>query len=142
MKTRMAVSICMVLLLLAGCKSTTKQAIIHVEDNPHVQQGRIQFENSSMDELIQIVRVDSERLNGGLLKVYVTVRNLKKDNFWSEFRTTFLDERGHVLEQTNWEPIQLTARTVSEYTCTSISSRAADYQIVVRNPAKTSFNKR
>jgi hypothetical protein len=119
-----------------------KTADVHTEDNPHLQQGRIQFENSTMDGLIHIVRVDSERLNGGMLKVIVTVRNLKKSNFWSEFRTTFLDERGHVLEQTNWEPIELSARTVTEYTCTSINSRAADYQIIVRNPAKTTFGSR
>ena len=141
MKTCLTVSLCLVALLLAGCKSTMKPADTHLEDNPYLQQGRIQFENSSMGELVHIARVDTERVNGGLLKVIVTVRNLKKDNFWSEFRTTFLDERGHVLEQTNWEPIELNARTVTEYTCTSINSRAADYQIVVRNPARTSFDK-
>jgi hypothetical protein len=142
MKTRLTVGFCLAALLLAGCKSTMKPADTHVEDNPYLQQGRIQFENSTMGELIHIARVDTERVNGGMLKVIVTVRNLKKDNFWSEFRTTFLDERGHVLEQTNWEPIELNARTLSEYTCTSINSRAADYQIVVRNPAKTTFDRR
>ncbi len=141
MKMRLTAGLCLAALLLAGCKSMMKPADTHLEDNPYLQQGRIQFENSSMGELVHIARVDTERVNGGMLKVIVTVRNLKKDNFWSEFRTTFLDERGHVLEQTNWEPIELNARTVTEYTCTSINSRAADYQIVVRKPARTSFDK-
>jgi hypothetical protein len=132
---------CLGALLLCGCKSTMKPADMHVEDAPYSQQGRVQYENSTMGELIHVARVDSERVTGGRLKVIVTMRNLKKENFWSEFRTTYLDDRGHVLEQTNWEPIEMDARTVSEYTCTSISSRAADYQIIIRKPAKTVYNK-
>jgi hypothetical protein len=53
-----------------------------------------------------------------------------------DVRTTFLDERGHVLEQTNWEAIVLTQRTVTQYTCTSLGNQAADYQIIVRDPRK------
>jgi len=87
------------------------------------------------------VRVDADRVGSGLLKLTVTCRNVTKSNLFAEFRTTFLDDKGHVLEQTNWEPIELNAKTISEYVCTSMSSKAADYQVIIRRPDKTSFNK-
>jgi len=126
-------------LLAGGC--TTEAAKLHPEDNPYLSQGRIQFESGLAKYTVQIVRVDSERVGSGLLRIILTVRNTTKKNLWAEFRTTFLDERQHVLEQTNWEPIELNARTVTEYTCTLMSTRAADYQVIIRKPAKTSFDK-
>jgi hypothetical protein len=89
-----------------------------------------------------VVRIDPVRdETTGLLKVILTLRNVTKSNLWIDIRTTFLDDRQHVLEQTNWEPIELNARTVTEYTCASISPKAADYQIIIRKPNKTSYQK-
>ena len=124
---------------LSGCK--TEPAKLSPEDNPYLSQGRIQFESHTTDAIVKVARADSERVGSGLLKVILTLRNTTKSNLWVEIRTTYLDERQHVLEQTNWEPIELNARTVSEYTCTSLSSKAADYQVIIRKPAKTTFDK-
>lgn len=120
----------------SGCE--TEQAELSHEANPHLTQGRVQFESSTTKHLLRVVRVDSERLNGGLLKIHLTIRNTDKKNLWADIRTTFLDDRQHVLDSTNWEPILLQGRTVTEYTCTSLSNRAADYQIIIRKPKKTS----
>jgi hypothetical protein len=124
-------------LVCAGCK--TSPAKLHAQDDPYLTRGRIQYESSLTPATIEVVRTDTKRVGSGLLKVIVTMRNKTKSNLWAEFRTTYLDEDRHVLEQTNWEPIELNARTVTEYTCTSMSSRAADYQIIIRKPAKSSF---
>ena len=123
-----------------GCE--TEQAELHSEANPYLSQGRIQFESSTTKKIVKVTRVDTERLPTGLLKIFVTLRNTTKNNLWADIRTTFLDDKKHILEQTNWEPILLDARTVSEYTCTSLSNRAVDYQIIIRKPKKTSLNKR
>jgi hypothetical protein len=125
--------------LLGGC--TTEPAKLTPEANPYLSQGRVQFESHTTDEIITVARIDSERVGSGLLKVVLTLRNTTKDNLWAEIRTTFLDGRGHKLEDTNWEPVQLNARTVSEYTCTSISPKASDYQVIIRKPSKTAFDK-
>jgi len=122
---------------LTGC--TTEPAKLKPEENPYLSQGRIQFESSTTKNIVDIVRVDTARVGSGLLKVIVTARNKTKKNLWAEFRTTFLDAQGHRLEETNWEPILLDARTVSEYVCTSLSNQAADYQIIIRKPDKTSL---
>jgi len=118
-----------------GC--TTEEAKLHTEDNPYLEQGRVQFESSTTKSIVHVVRVDGERVAGGLLKVTVTLRNRTKENLWIDVRTTFLDAKQHKLEETNWEPILLDSRTVSEYTCTSLGSQAADYQIIMRKLKKT-----
>jgi hypothetical protein len=128
------------LMMLAGCK--TEPARLHSQADPYLDRGHIQFEDHTTDMLVDVVGVDAQRMNGGLLKVIVTLRNKTSDNLFAEFRTTFLDAGHHVLEQTNWEPIELNARTASEYVCTSMSAKAADYQIIIRKPSKTSYNKR
>lgn len=128
------------LALLTGCE--TEAARLEAESNPYLSQGHIQFESHTTDALIDVVGVDdTHRTTGGLMKVIVTLRNKTKKNLFAEFRTTFLDEDKHVLEQTNWEPIELNARTVTEYTCTSINPKAADYQIIIRKPSKTALDK-
>jgi hypothetical protein len=125
--------------LLSGC--TTEPAKVESESSPFLTQDRIQFESHTTDAIVKVVRVDLQRVGSGLLKVILTLRNTTKKNLFTEIRTTFLDDKGHMLEQTNWEPIELNARTVTEYTCTSISPRAADYQVIIRKPAKTTFDK-
>jgi len=133
-----AITCLVALACVAGC--TTETAKLHPEENPYLSQGRIQFESSAVKHTIQVVRVDTTRVGAGLLKLTLTLRNTTKSNLWADIRTTFLDERGHVLEQTNWESVELNARTVTEYSCTSLGSQAADYQVIIRKPAKTSFN--
>ena len=122
--------------VLCGC--TTEPAHVVREDSPYLSQGRLQFENSKVKYVLQVARIDTQRVGSGLLKVTVTFRNTTKQNVWIDARTTFLDAQGHMLEQTNWEPVLLDARTVTEYTCTSMSTKAADYQVIVREPKKHS----
>ena len=138
MKHCIAMTVCL-LFVGAVCGCTTEPARMSPEENPYLSQGRIQFESSTTKDLIHVTRVDTKRVGSGLLKVIVTLRNITKDNLWADIRTTFLDKDKHVLESTNWEPILLEARTVTEYTCTSLSNQAADYQIIIRKPKKTSL---
>jgi len=122
--------------MLIGC--TTEPAHVVLEESPYISQGRLQFEDSKVKYVLQVARIDTQRVGSGLLKVIATFRNTTKENVWIDARTTFLDAQGHMLEQTNWEPIMLDARTVTEYTCTSMSTKAADYQVIVREPKKHS----
>ncbi len=122
--------------VLFGC--TTEPAHMVSEDSPYLSQGRVQFESSKVKYVLQVARIDSQRVGNGLLKVIATFRNTTKEDVWVDARTTFLDAQGHMLEQTNWESVMLDKRTVTEYVCTSMSVRAADYQVIIRNPRKHS----
>jgi len=126
-------------LVLLGACATNYPAGVKDNQNSLLKQGRIQFGGSTMPALIRIERMDPQRVGRGLLRVVLTMRNKTKKNLWVECRTTFLDERKHVLEQTNWEMVLLDARTLSEYTCTSLSKKAADYQVILRKPAERSL---
>lgn len=127
-------------LTLAGCRNEAAPSI-HLTDNPYLADGRIQFERSSVKHDMEINRVDTKRLPSGHLKLILDIRNHHPDTVFAEMRTTFLDDAGHVLDQTNWQLVQLNPRTVSQYTCTSMSPRAADYQVIIRKPDKTSYSK-
>jgi len=126
-------------ILFCGCMTTPGWG--NREEKPYhtsfFSQSRIQFEDVTVNYLINVVHVDTQRVGDGLLKVILTLRNTTKGNLWAEIRTTFLDSEGHVLEQTNWEPIGLEKRTVTEYTCTSLSNKAADYQIIIHKAQKS-----
>ena len=141
MKKLLILLVLIVFIRLMGCQTTPGWG--NPEDNPyHTTFGgksRIQFEDVTVNHLINIVRVDTKRVGDGLLRVILTLRNTTKDNLWAEIRTTFLDNEGHMLEQTNWEPIGLEKRSVTEYTCTSFSKEAADYQIIIHKADKSGY---
>lgn len=129
----------LLVLVCASCAYRTTPARLYKEDRPYLEQGRVQFESRDIPFVLRVVRVDAQRVSGGLLRVWVTLRNTRKEPLWVEVRTTFLDKDGHPLDQTNWHPVQLAARTVTDYTCTSLSRDAADYQVVVRRLARSSY---
>ena len=137
---RFAVSLPCLLMTLhfAGCAAHTTPAQDHSESDPYLREGRIQFESGTTPFLVDVVRIDSGRNPGGLLEIVATLRNKAKSPLWLDVRTTFLDAKGHVLEKTNWQPVQLDARTVTEYSCRSLGAAAADYQIILRKPDKSS----
>ena len=124
--------------LLCGCSTTPAWG--NKSDNPFHDtfggKSRIQFEHVFDNHMVNVVRIDSDRVGNDLLKVTLTLRNTTKSDLWVDIRTAFLDEQGHELEKTNWEPIGIEKRTVAEYTCTSLSNQAMDYQILIYNVRK------
>lgn len=134
---RIGLIACLVLTACAaGC--TTHYGHTQVEQDPHLTYGgRVQFDTSRTKYVLQVARVDSKRTEpGDLLKVVLTLRNMTRDDVWVDVRTTFLGKDRHQLEETNWERVLLDARTVTEYTCTSLSDKAMDYKVIVRRPDK------
>ncbi len=127
-------------LALAGCRNEAAPPI-HMTDNPFLADGRIQFEGWFAMNDAEINRVDTKRLPSGHLQLYVDIRNHHPDTLFAEIRTTFLDESRHVLDQTNWQKVQLDPQTVTQYSCTSMSPKAADYQVIIRKPDKTSYTR-
>lgn len=105
--------------------------------SPTSAQNRVGFEDPAAGRLVEVFRADAERLPSGLLKITVTLRNKTGSALWADIRTSFLDANGKALEQTNWTPTRLGARALAEYTCTSTSGQAADYEVIIRKPAKS-----
>lgn len=129
---------------LTACDQYNRPGRLKPEADPYLRQGHVQFEDNWTYDHVKIVRdVDAKRLPGGSLKVTLTLRNLTDDNLWVPMKTTFLDADHHELpDQTNFEPFQLGRSTVTEYTCTSFSDKAADYQIILKKARKTNLRMR
>jgi hypothetical protein len=124
-----------VLAALTGCAADGSGPASRGDSTP--QQERVQFENPSSTRQVEVVKADTERLAGGLLKVTVTLRNRTRTSLWADIRTSFLDSQGRLLEQTTWEPTLLGSRVDAEYTCVSTGTQASDYRVVIRKPGKS-----
>lgn len=124
--------------VLPGCAARNEPALTHIEERPFHTEGRIQFQSSTTKHLLQVTRVDARRAIGDLLELIVSIRNLTKKDLWVDTRVAFIDKNGHLLKETNWMPIHLDPRTVSEHRWTSFSDRAQDYQIIFKKPGESS----
>jgi len=140
MKSLQVVSIAILAaVVLAGCRNEAAPSM-HLTDNPYLADGRIQFQGSSVKHDMEINRVDTKRLPSGHLQLVIDIRNHHPDTVFAEMRTTFLDDSRHVLDQTNWQKVELLPQTVTQYSCTSMSPQASDYQVIIRKPDKTSYS--
>ena len=81
---------------------------------------------------LRIVRHAIERDQNNLLIVKLGIENAKNKNDVVDIQTIFKDKDGFELEQTNWEPVLLHRRKVTDYTITSMTSNAVDYTVLVR----------
>ncbi len=127
------------LLLATGCASTHPADVKDV-DKPYQQKGRVQWNSSNLKGLLEIEKLDVDRTEeGGLLRVRMTIRNKHKEDIVVDIRTMFTDEKGFEKEATNWEPIICPARTQKDYSAVSLGANVADYQVIIREPKKFSW---
>lgn len=74
----------------------------------------------------------SSRLEGGLLQARMRIENILDSDRWVDIQIIFRDKDGFEVEKTNWEPIMLHRRRVTDYQINSLSPKPVDYRILVR----------
>lgn len=74
----------------------------------------------------------SSRLEGGLLQARMRIENILDSDRWVDIQIIFRDKDGFEVEKTNWEPIMLHRRRVTDYQINSLSPKPIDYRILVR----------
>lgn len=121
-----------------GCAST-HQADVEGRENPYQEKGRIQWNSSKIKHSLRIDSAVADRTETGLLRVRLILRNKTKEDVVVDIRTLFTDEQGFEKERTNWEPIICTARTQTQYETVSLGSQARDYQVIIREARKFSW---
>jgi uncharacterized protein YcfL len=114
-------------LLLVGCEANPKRADLS---------GRILLEDGHLGRVIQMVRQDSDRIDGDLLRVRTEIRNRTDDDLWVDVQMVWKDEQGYELYATNWAPLFLPARYVTKHEVASLRPDVVDYELRLRNPAK------
>lgn len=115
-------------LALVGCNAQPKR----VDET-----GRVLLESTNLKGLVKVVRQESDRVEGGLLRVRTELDNKKKENLWVDIQVVWKDAKGFKVYETNWAPLMLPARHVTSHEIVSLRADVADYEYRVRGGAKS-----
>ena len=113
---------------LAGCNAEPKR----VDDS-----GRVLLESSVTTHNVKIARQESDRVEGGLLRIRTLLDNKEKQNVWVDIQVVWKDAKGFKVYETNWAPLMLPARYVTTHEIVSMRADVADYEYRVRGGSKT-----
>lgn len=81
---------------------------------------------------VRVPSHQSARLDSGLLQTRIKIENFLDSDRWVDIQVIFRDKDGFEVEKTNWEPIFLHRRKVSDYQINSLSPKPTDYRILIR----------
>ena len=115
-------------LALVGCNAQPKRVD---------EAGRVLLESTNLKGLVKVVRQESDRVEGGLLRVRTELDNKKKENLWVDIQVVWKDAKGFKVYETNWAPLMLPARHVTTHEIVSLRADVADYEYRVRGGSKT-----
>lgn len=118
--------------MAAGC-ATTEPARVEGRVNPYQEKGRIQWNSRNLKHVLSIDAADTDRLDSGLLRVRLAIRNKTRKDIWVDIRTLYTDEQGFEKERTNWEAVMVPARTHETYEALSLGADVHDYQVIIRD---------
>ena len=115
-------------LALCGCNAEPKRAD---------EAGRVLLESSVTTHNVKVARQESDRIEGGLLRVRTLLDNKEKENVWVDIQVVWKDARGFKVYETNWAPLMLPARYVTTHEIVSMRADVADYEYRIRGGSKT-----
>lgn len=115
-------------LALLGCNAEPKRAD---------EAGRVLLESSMTRHNVKVARQESDRIEGGLLRVRTLLDNKEKENVWVDIQVVWKDATGFKVYETNWAPLMLPARYVSTHEIVSMRADVADYEYRIRGGSKT-----
>jgi uncharacterized protein YcfL len=113
---------------LCGCNAAPKRAD---------QDGRVLLESSTTKHNVLVARQESDRVEGGLLRIRTLLDNKEKQNVWVDIQVVWKDASGFKVYETNWAPLMLPARYVTTHEIVSMRADVADYEYRVRGGTKT-----
>jgi len=127
MRSATAVLATILVLALAGCEANPKQVD---------QGGRVLLEGFTVSQYVSVLRQESDRVEGDLLRVRTELKNRKKENIWVDIQVVWKDAKGFSLYETSWAPFMIPARYTKTHEIVSINPQAADYEYRVRQASK------
>jgi hypothetical protein len=99
--------------------------------------GRNVYEDDSTAAHVRIVQQDSDRIQGGLLRVRTIIRNRTDEGVWVEIQMVWKDGKGYEIHKTNWAPFHIPARMDETHEIASLRPDVVDYQLRIRRPARS-----
>lgn len=116
-------------LALAACNPVPPP--IEGREDPYGRR-QIMFDSTELKNDTSVSAPQPSRDESGILHVTVPITATTSHPLDVEYRGTFYDGAGGVVNQTTWFRKHLTPRTTDSITLNSTSSRAADFQIDFR----------
>ncbi len=100
---------------------------------PPVQEdSTITFLDLPLKLWLRIPSHQASRTDTGLLRARLKIENFLDSDRWVDVQIIFRDKDGFEVEKSNWEPIMLHRRRVTDYQINSLSAKPVDYRILVR----------
>lgn len=126
---RNALIVTTLLVLIAGCGRVP--APNYGRGDPH-DRAQIHFATKDLQNKTAVGDVAFSRDQSGLLFATVPVRSTTDKTLYVEYRATFFDRNGQVLNSTTWLRKDLAPNTPDQISVNSTSQRAEDAQIDFR----------
>ncbi len=104
---------------------------------PLQYQAKVIAKNFVLRDWLRIAKHKAVRTDGNLLQVKLGIENIKKQDVWSDIQVVFYDQDGFELDKTNWQPLLLIGKQITFYETVSLSGRAYDYTVFLRNPRQS-----
>ena len=126
-------------ILKTACILAVTAVLVGCNAQPHRadDSGRVLIESTNLKGLVMVARQESDRIEGGLLRVRTEIDNKKKENIWVDIQVVWKDAKGFKMYETNWAPLMLPARHVTSHEIASMRSDVADYEFRIRGGTKT-----
>lgn len=122
-------------LILSGCGGSRVSPTLEGRQDPYAP-SQIMFAD---DELRENTAVAAPRVargeDGGILHVTVPIRNTSSRQMIVDYRASWFDRNGSLLNQTTWYTKTLSPKVPDQVTVNSMGPQAADFQIDFR-PAR------
>ena len=113
----------------AGCGPFVPQEPL---SRPIQEDNVITFLDLPLTLWLRVAAHQSSRLDSGLLQARMRIENFLDTDRWVDIQVIFRDKDGFEVEKTNWEPVMLHRRRVTDYQINSLSPKPVDYRILVR----------
>jgi uncharacterized protein YcfL len=105
----------------------------NVNTSPLQESERVVLLDSALTRYLNVVKHKSDRLDAGQLEIKLAVENEENEDVWCDVQVIFRDADGFELEKTSWEPVQFHRRKVTTFKRNSLSAKASDYRVLIRN---------
>lgn len=125
-------SVALIVALLPLCTACGQFRPMEPVMAPVQEDSAITFLDLPLKLWLRIVNHQSVRNDAGLLVARMKIENFLDSDRWVDIQIIFRDKDGFEVEKTNWEPVFLHRRKVTDWQINSLSPRPADYRILVR----------
>ena len=129
------ITLSLVFLVLTGCGGTRVRSTLEGRQDPY-EASQIMFADEDLRNrtAVQAPKV-ARGEDGGILHVTVPIRNTSRKQFIVDYRASWFDRNGSLLNTTSWFTKTLSPKVPDQVTVNSFGPQAADFQIDFR-PAK------